>query len=485
MSRMLGWIGILLPWLSLACLLWFEGMPTFSFSPRQGGLLSASLLGASLTGGLAVILGGSAALYAMRAPLKRMKPVAVLLALGAALPPIISASALLTLFGKVSPSLSQGWAPALVAQSLTLAPLAGLILLLTLLSLSGDEIDSSIVFLSERKAFTQVLLPLCRPGILAAFAATATLSLLDFTVPTLFGLTTSMVEVYSDLTAGRNGISSSWPHFLAALPCVAAMGLWLSSQPGAKRSDLRPVGHLPLPTGLVKSSTTTAIGLVLAFAFLVTLLGFQGLANPQAFQSVSGSLPDLGSSLKLALLASLFTLPLAVLSGRLLSSSHSLIIWMAALAPACIPPALVGTAVAQAAVSWGIEGISAPVLAQILRFLPFTSVVSALWWGRRNQEVEGASQVLLPPFRRFVLATLPAAAPQLLALFMVVFALSLGELGATLLVIPPGESTLTIRLYNFLHYGSAPDSAMLTLLLLVCALLPLGVISAAERFKHA
>lgn len=485
MSRALGWIGILLPWSSLACLLWFEGFPALSFTPRQGGLLAESLGAALLAGGLAVVLGAGASLFIMGCPAKRLRTGTALLGLTAALPPIITASALLTLFCRISPSLSQGWAPALIVQALTLAPLAGLILLLTLLSLSGDEVDSSAVFLSESKGFARIILPLCLPGILAAFAGAATLALLDFTVPTLFGLTTSMVEVYSELTAGKSGLTSAWPHFLAALPCIALAGKWLASGPRAGRSGLRPVSRLPLPRGIQSVSAALALGLGLAFGFLGALLALQGIGHPDSLQSMTEALPDLGSSTKLALLTSLTSLPLASFSGRLLCGSRSLFLWMMALAPLCIPPPLVGTAVAQASVSWGVEGLAPPVVAQTLRFLPLASIVSALWWARRNREVEEAALVFFTPLPRFFRAVLPSSAPHLLTLMMVVFALSLGELGATLLVIPPGESTLTLRLYNFLHYGSAPDSAMLTLILLLAASLPLGALLLARRLFRA
>ena len=58
---------------------------------------------------------------------------------------------------------------------------------------------------------------------------------------------------------------------------------------------------------------------------------------------------------------------------------------------------------------------------------------------------------------------------------MVVFALTLGELGATLLVIPPGQSTLTLRLYNYLHYGASEEVAGLSLLLTVLLVAAFGL----------
>jgi iron(III) transport system permease protein len=53
----------------------------------------------------------------------------------------------------------------------------------------------------------------------------------------------------------------------------------------------------------------------------------------------------------------------------------------------------------------------------------------------------------------------------------------MGELGATLLVAPPGKATLIMRLYNLLHYGASRDVASLCLLLSLSALAASGVMT--------
>jgi iron(III) transport system permease protein len=55
--------------------------------------------------------------------------------------------------------------------------------------------------------------------------------------------------------------------------------------------------------------------------------------------------------------------------------------------------------------------------------------------------------------------------PGLLAAGGIAFALTTGELGATLLVAPPGQATLTMRIYNFLHYGATGTVAGLCLMM--------------------
>ena len=58
-------------------------------------------------------------------------------------------------------------------------------------------------------------------------------------------------------------------------------------------------------------------------------------------------------------------------------------------------------------------------------------------------------------------------APGLIVAGMTVFLLTIGELSATLLVLPPGRNTLAVKTYNLLHYGASDAVAGLCLLLVV------------------
>jgi len=81
---------------------------------------------------------------------------------------------------------------------------------------------------------------------------------------------------------------------------------------------------------------------------------------------------------------------------------------------------------------------------------------------------------------------LPLLLPGLLAGASLVFALTLGELGATLIVAPPGQSTLTLRIYNYLHYGASDVVAGLCLAMLLFTLAAggLGALSLAAQSRH-
>jgi len=63
----------------------------------------------------------------------------------------------------------------------------------------------------------------------------------------------------------------------------------------------------------------------------------------------------------------------------------------------------------------------------------------------------------------------------LLSSFFVVTVLCIGELAATIMVLPPGKSTLTVTIYNYLHYGSTETAALLCLMMMLLIGLFMGI----------
>jgi iron(III) transport system permease protein len=112
-----------------------------------------------------------------------------------------------------------------------------------------------------------------------------------------------------------------------------------------------------------------------------------------------------------------------------------------------------------------------PVLAALARFAPFAALILLAQLRHTDPLLTDAARVFQQGVvRTWVHVRLPLLAPGLVAAACMVFALSVGELGATLLVIPPGLETVTIRMYNYLHYGSSGAVAGLGLVTTVLML---------------
>jgi 2-aminoethylphosphonate transport system permease protein len=93
-----------------------------------------------------------------------------------------------------------------------------------------------------------------------------------------------------------------------------------------------------------------------------------------------------------------------------------------------------------------------------------------------------ASSLGATPAYRLRRVTLPLIAPYLIAAFGLSFALSMGELGATVMVYPPGWVTLPVAIFSLTDRGDIFSGAALTMVLVAATLaLLLGLERVAAR----
>ncbi|MBV9289512.1 MAG: ABC transporter permease subunit [Hyphomicrobiales bacterium] len=83
---------------------------------------------------------------------------------------------------------------------------------------------------------------------------------------------------------------------------------------------------------------------------------------------------------------------------------------------------------------------------------------------------EVASSLGARPLYRLVRVLLPLIAPYLVAAFGLSFALSMGELGATVMVYPPGWVTLPVAIFGLTDRGDIFTGAALTMILVAATL---------------
>jgi ABC-type Fe3+ transport system permease subunit len=91
-------------------------------------------------------------------------------------------------------------------------------------------------------------------------------------------------------------------------------------------------------------------------------------------------------------------------------------------------------------------------------------------------EVAGASWL-----RIFVRIVLPQIRTGLAAAWVVSFIFAFGELGATVLVSPPGETTLPVRIYTLIANAPSSQVAALALMQAGVILLPLAALGSFLR----
>ena len=452
---------------------------------RQLTLLGSSLVLAAMVAGVAMTLAVPFALALWRAPWRQARVARWLLLGWIVVPPCVQAMAWRGFFRWINGLLSgavplTGWCAAGILQLMAFLPLA-----IGLAWLGFDSVDSRFVEAArmqrrERAVLMRIALPLAAPGLLAGFGIVFLLSLLDYSLPSLCGVTVYTLDLFAEYTAHKDARQA----LLQALPVIliSASVVWLSQSAfrnAASNADREPTARSS--TGGARWALIVSwVGIAALLAFPLLALGrmVAGGAGGATLESAWRLVGEASwVSLRTAVAAALLSIPPAMVVAEALAAGgwRSHLAWLTATLPLAIPPPLVGIgwSVLATQVGWPLHGSSwLPVLAAMSRFLPIAALVLLVARRRLDPLLWDAARVFQPePWSGFWRIRLPLLRPGVLAAFALVVALTLGELGATVMVQAPGEPTLTVRLYNFLHYGASAHVAMLGLFMALLATL--------------
>ena len=375
----------------------------------------------------------------------------------------------------------QGWAAAWWVQLMSSLPLAVGLALVGMKCVEPLFIDAARVIRSDIRSFIRIILPLAAPMLLATAGILFLLNIMDYSVPYLFQLNVYPLEIFAEFSASNEPARA----FLYSLPLlIIAVFIVASLQHGLR--NVAQSTSWGKPSWLVSPTWPAWFHLLQWFAIavlflqvVVPLFSLTALTGTwhSMLTSITSASSEITFTLWVALLAALLSLPLAAGTAIELFRQQRWrwLWWLIVLMPLAVPPPLIGVGLISI---WNrpmlldIYGSAAmPVLAALVRFTSFAVLVLAVQLKYIDRLLIDAAAIIQPKrFRIWSRVWFPMLLPGLLAAAGIVFAMTTGELGATLLVAPPGQATLTMRIYNFLHYGSTSTVAGLCLLMAAIAL---------------
>jgi len=381
---------------------------------------------------------------------------------------------------------STGLALAAWVQGMTLLPLATGLGLLALEAVPDELVDAGRVLQPDGRVLWLLVLPLAGPALAAAAALLFVLSLLDYSVPALFQVNAYALAVFAQYSATYDATRA----LLVALPmCGAAAVAVLVALHGARRAAQR-LGRRNAPgvprlhaSPALRVAQGLALALVVAQAAVPLVILSRAVGSPRALgPMVAAARDEIAMTLAVAALAAGVAVPLAVVAANGLSrrGTTGAVWWMLVAAPLALPASLVGIGLIQLWIRPGLPGVygsaAMPVLAAAARFVPYAALAVAAQARRVDPLLIDAARVHRTSWRAaWLRVRLPLLAPGLIAAACLTFVLTVGELGATVVVAAPGRQTLTLLIYNYLHYGASDAVAGLCLVLAVAALAVMAV----------
>ena len=375
----------------------------------------------------------------------------------------------------------QGWVAAWWVQTMALLPLAVVLALLGFEAIHPRLVEAGRVQRGDLAVLGSLGIPLAGPMVLAGAGLLFVLSLLDYTVPGLYNLNVYALDVFAEFSASGDparALVLSVPLLIvAAVVVYFSQATWRNAavEPARGRRAWSTPPAWPRWFAALETAALAVLGLQVV-VLCVTLAGITHSAGALV-TGVSAAGDEVVFSALVAALAAVCCLPLAVVAARGMAAEGwwSRTWWLLVMLPLAVPAPLVGIgliALWNRPVAVEVYGTTAmPVLAALARFTPFAALVMLAQVRRIDVQLLEAARLLRPG--RLAVGTriwLPLAAPGLVAAAAVCFALTIGELGATLVVAPPGRATVTMRVYNLLHYGATDQVAGLSLTIVVVTL---------------
>ena len=188
-----------------------------------------------------------------------------------------------------------------------------------------------------------------------------------------------------------------------------------------------------------------------------------------------------GGQLRVSLITAALASTIALLSGtwaaialRTVAPAPQRLLDMVFFIPSAVPSVSVGLGLLVAFSQQPVllNGTTAIVIiAHFVLISAFTYGNVAAGLARLPPEFEQVAESLgARPFYRLLHVTLPLVTPYLIAALSLSFAMSMGELGATAMVYPPGWVTMPVGIFALTDRGDVFQGAALTMLLAVSTL---------------
>ncbi len=342
--------------------------------------------------------------------------------------------------------------------------------------------ESSLLCHRKRKTLSRITLPLVTPHIFSGAIFVFIFSIIDFGVPDILRVNVYPVEIFIQFSAFYNEKAAT----ILSLPLIAITLFLIVLQ----KQHMKNRAYIQISGGFSKAIIYHLGWLnILAFGFCVIVLGLSvGLpmvvllkvAGPLSnyIRVLNTSIDQIIYSLILASSGAIIAIFLAFSISYLSERAKTRIkapLEFASFIPLAIPATILGIGLIKVwnrpIVDFVYGSPFIVVFGYIARFIPFIIIATTSGLKQVNPRLEEVAFLTTTRWTKVIRRiVIPLSKHSLIAGFFIAFILSFGELGTTLLVLPPGRETVPIKIYNLMHYGADQMVAALCLILIVIIL---------------
>ncbi len=375
------------------------------------------------------------------------------------------------------------YAGVIIVLTLVFTPLAMLITGSALSNIDRQLEESGLMITGFRKVVFRITVPIVKPALMTSFVLIFIFSISEFSVPAFFGVRVFTTEIFTQFSAFYNHSLAILQSSVLIIICILLLfseKRYIADAPflsiGSKGTGrkLFDMGKKNIP-GLIFLWFWFFISVALPFIILMVQSFKEGTKSfVDAFELL---LPTFGNSISLAIGGALIIVFIgftaAYRSGRQQGSGKTGSLDWFLLIIFAIPSTILGISLIKfynhPVLQWIYSGYAIILIGYAGKFSFISAKLIENAIGKIPASLDEAAQIegISKPVR-ILKILLPLITPALFAAFVISFIFSLGELGTTIMVYPPGTEIMPVKVYTIM--ANAPQSLTSSMTLIVFSL---------------
>lgn len=358
-------------------------------------------------------------------------------------------------------------------------PLSMLIIGSAFSNINAQLEEAGFVITNRRSVILKITIPLIKHALISSFVLVFIFSISEFSVPAFFGVKVLTTEIFTQFSAFYNHSLAILQSALLIFICII---LLFSEGKYIAGASFLSVGSKGMKNQSYDIKKWNKIGLtILVVWFLITVvlpfivLFIQSFkeGTSKFIQAFELLLPTFGSSIGLAFFGAIIIVfvgfTAAFFSARHSCKKGSTFDWLLLIIFA-IPSTIFGISLIKFYNQPMLDPIYSSYIIILIAYMGKFSFISSKLIGNAIRQIpksleEAAIIQGISPYKRLISIWIPLVMPSLFISFMISFIFSLGELGTTIMIYPPGTEIMPIKVFTIM--ANAPQSLTSSMTLIV------------------
>jgi len=383
-------------------------------------------------------------------------------------------------------SLATSYFGLIMVLTMVYTPISILIIGSALSNIDSQLEDSGLVLTNLKSVILKIIIPLIKPALITSFILVFIFSISEFSVPVYFGVKLFTTEIFTQFSAFYNHSLAIIQSLLLVIVCIV---LLFSERKYISDAPFLSVGSKGSNSRLINSSNINNSGFLILVSYFILSIVFPILtliiqSTKGGFSAIERAfgllLPTFADSVLLALVGTIIIVFVGFISAyySVKSNRTTSFDWFLLLIFA-VPSTIFGISLIkfynQPALDIIYSSYAIILIGYVGKFSFISSKLIANSIKQIPSNLEEAAQIqgvkLSIKLRKILI---PLILPSLFAAFIISFIFSLGELGTTIMLYPPGTEIMPIKVFTLM--ANAPQSLVSSMSLIVLTLTLLIII---------